>query len=114
MQDRSSVSLVAATFAAVGASACCVGPLLLVTAGLGGAWLGALHALYPYRWAFIGIALSALGFAGWQIFRSAQMCEPGQACADPAVVRRRKALFGIVTGLVALGAASPYLVAYLA
>ncbi len=33
-------SLVAASLAAVGASLCCVGPLVLLMLGVGGAWKG--------------------------------------------------------------------------
>jgi mercuric ion transport protein len=42
-------SLVAGILAALGASACCVGPLLLLTLGIGGAWVGRLTVLEPYR-----------------------------------------------------------------
>ena len=45
-------SLVAAILAAIGASVCCVGPLVLLALGIGGAWIGNLAALEPYRPAF--------------------------------------------------------------
>jgi mercuric ion transport protein len=35
--------------AAVLASSCCIGPLLLVTLGVSGAWIGNLTALVPSR-----------------------------------------------------------------
>ena len=60
-------SLLTGGIAAVFASACCVGPLVLVGTGLGGAWLAYLTVFEPYRWIFIGIASAALAFAGWKI-----------------------------------------------
>ena len=51
------------------ASVCCVGPLILVSVGLGGAWVSTLTAFYPYRWIFLDIAVLALLFAWWKIYR---------------------------------------------
>ena len=42
-------SLVAGVLAAIGASVCCVGPLVLLTLGIGGAWIANLTALEPTR-----------------------------------------------------------------
>ena len=56
-------SLVAGSLAAIGASVCCVGPLVLLALGIGGAWIGNLTALQPYRPLFIGLTLLFLGLA---------------------------------------------------
>src|SRR5260221_14704717 len=69
--------------AAILASTCCLGPLVLVALGLSGAWIGNLTLLEPYRPLFIGCALVALFFAGRRIFRPAQGCEPGELSAPP-------------------------------
>ena len=58
--------------AAVLASICCVGPLVLVSIGISGAWIGNLTVFEPYRPIFIGAALVALFFAYRRIFRPAQ------------------------------------------
>src|SRR5438552_11191730 len=50
--------------AAILASTCCFGPLVLVAVGLSGAWIGNLTRLEPYRPFFIAAALVALFFAG--------------------------------------------------
>ncbi len=42
-------SLLAGGVAALLASACCLGPLVLVVLGFSGAWIGNLTALEPYR-----------------------------------------------------------------
>lgn len=95
--------------AAVLASACCLGPLVLVLLGVGGAWIGNLTALAPYRPWFISAALIALFFAWRGIFRSAANCEPGQACAASRVRSAYKFLFCVVLGLVAIALVFPYL-----
>ncbi len=41
--------LAGAVAAAIGASACCLGPLLLPALGVGGAWIGNLKAMERYR-----------------------------------------------------------------
>lgn len=42
-------SLIAGVLAAIGASVCCVGPLMLLALGIGGSWVGSLTAMEPYR-----------------------------------------------------------------
>jgi len=101
--------LFAGGLAAVLASSCCLGPLILVTLGFSGAWIGSLAALEPYRPWFIASAVIALFFAGRRIFRPAAACIPGDVCALPAIRRTYKVLFGIVTALVAVAFAYPYL-----
>lgn len=103
MQDRSNISLAASVAASLGASMCCVLPLVLVMAGLGGSWLATLKILEPFRPIFVAAAVVALFFAYRGIFRTAAVCEPGQACANPQVLRRRKWIFwGVATLVVGL------------
>ena len=53
-------ALAAGGLAAILASACCLGPLILVLLGFSGAWIANLAVLEPYRPIFIGAALMAL------------------------------------------------------
>lgn len=101
-------ALVAGGLAALLASTCCLGPLVLITLGVSGAWIGNLTALEPYRPIFIGAALVALFFAWRRIFRSAQACQPGEVCAAPRT--QRIYLFWVVVALVAVALAFPYIV----
>lgn len=94
--------------AAVLASTCCLGPLILVALGFSGAWIGNLARLEPYRPWFIGAALVALFFAGRRIFRKAEACAPGEVCALPQTRRTYKLIFGIVSVLVIVALAFPY------
>lgn len=94
--------------AAVLASTCCLGPLVLVLLGFSGAWIGNLAALERYRPWFLAFTMLALAFAGWRIFRAASSCVPGTACADPKLQRLQKILFGVVCGLAVVAFAFPY------
>lgn len=101
-------SLAAGGVAAILASTCCLGPLVLVALGFSGAWIGNLTALEPYRPLFIGSALLALFFAGRRIFRAARVCQPGEACVVSRARLTYKVLFWIVFALVLVAVAFPY------
>ncbi|MDH1932687.1 mercuric transporter MerT family protein [Pseudomonas sp. GD03696] len=63
MQITEKGSLIASSLAAIGASVCCVGPLVLLALGVGGTWVGALTVMEPLRSLFIGLTLLFLGLA---------------------------------------------------
>ena len=95
--------------AAILASICCLGPLVLVAIGVSGAWIGNLTVLEPYRPIFIGAALVALFFAYRRIFRPAQACEPEEVCAVPQIKTAQKIMFFIVAALTGIALAFPYI-----
>lgn len=101
-------ALAAGGIAAILASACCLGPLVLLALGFGGAWIGNLTKLEPYRPVFIGTALLALYFAYRRIYRPATECEPGEVCAIPQVRTTYKLIFWIVAVLVLVALGFPY------
>ncbi len=98
--------------AAILASTCCLGPLVLISLGFSGAWIGNLTVLEPYRPIFIGAALLALLFAGRRIFRPVQACKPGEACAVPQARTAYKTAFGSVATLILLTIGFPYFLPY--
>ena len=102
-------ALFASALAAIAASACCIGPLVLVSLGLGGAWLAELRVLEPYRLWFAGAAVVALAMAYPRIFRRAQACRPGEVCATPKVNAVYRVLFGFVAAVVAIDIVSPWI-----
>jgi mercuric ion transport protein len=102
-------ALVAGGIAAVLASTCCLGPLVLVMLGVSGAWISNLTVLEPYRPVLIGLALVALFFAYRRIFRPAQACRPGEVCAVPQVKATYKMIFWGVSALVVIALAFPYI-----
>jgi mercuric ion transport protein len=101
-------ALVTGGLAAVVASACCLGPLVLVTLGISGAWISNLAVLEPYRPIFIGAALIAMFFAYRRIFRPAQACKPGDVCATGRVKTSYKVLFWVVAALVLVALGFPF------
>lgn len=111
MSERKSKSnpLVAGGVAAVLASACCLGPLVLVSVGVGGAWIASLQALEPYRPAFLGVALTSLFFAWRRIYRPETECKPGEICALPQIKHIYKIIFWVVAALALVALTFPYL-----
>jgi mercuric ion transport protein len=87
--DRKAGSLIAfAVLASLLASTCCVLPLVLVLAGITGAWMVQLTALKPLTPFAIALTLGALGWAAWLLFRPAAAC----AVDDPACATTRPAM----------------------
>lgn len=104
------VGLIGGVLAAIGASVCCLGPLVLVSIGVGGAWVSNLTLLTPYRWVFILAALGFMGFAWHKIYRApaAAQCESGTLCAIPQTYRVYRVMFWVVSVLVLLAFGYPY------
>lgn len=107
-------SLAAGALAAIGASVCCVGPLVLLLLGISGAWASSLLAFEPYRPFFIGLAIVFLGLAFRKLYLAPQVCASDAACTDPLVLKRQRLIFWIVTGLMlcllALPLAAPFFI----
>ncbi|WP_181298400.1 mercuric ion transporter MerT [Pseudomonas sp. Q2-TVG4-2] len=101
-------ALITGGLAAIVASACCLGPLILITLGISGAWISNLAILEPYRPIFIGGALIAMFFAYRRIFRPTQACSPGEVCAVPQIRTTYKLLFWLVAFLVVVALGFPY------
>ena len=105
-------SMVAAALAAVGASACCAGPLILLSLGIGGAWIGNLTSLEPYRPIFVALVAVFMVMAWRRLYRE-PTCAPGDVCAIPEVAARQRTIFWVVLAMVCLMAASPWLLPFI-
>jgi mercuric ion transport protein len=90
-------ALIAGGLAGIGASLCCVGPLVLVLAGVGGAWVSILTDFEPYRPLFVGLTLLFLGLAFYRLYLRAKACAPGAQCADERALTRQRAMFLLVS-----------------
>lgn len=108
-KGKGRAALAAGGLAAILASACCLGPLVLLSLGISGAWIGNLTALQPYQPLFIGLALLALFFAGRRIFRPVAACKPGEVCAAPRLRTTYKLMFWAVVALVVVGLVFPWI-----
>jgi len=110
--DAARTKLVAAggILGAIGASACCIVPLVLFSLGVGGVWIGRLTALSPYQPVFIALTFGFLGYGYWLVYRKpAAACADGAACARPLPNRVVKAALWAATALVVLALAWPWL-----
>jgi mercuric ion transport protein len=107
-----SASITAGAVSALGASACCVLPLALVSFGLGGAWVAQLRELERFYLVFVAIAVAAFGFAFYRLYLRPAPCAPETACS-PAVRRRQR--IGFWTTLIVAKALvlSPFYAPYL-
>ena len=85
-------ALAAGLAAAIGASACCVLPLVLVSIGIGGAWISTLTALEPVRPLFI-LATAACFVVAYRRLYRPPASSPGEICPVSPLQRRQRALF---------------------
>jgi mercuric ion transport protein len=106
--QRGNGFLIAGILSAIGASICCLGPLVLLALGVSGAWIGSLTALEPYRPIFIGLTLLFLAGAFYRLYLVRPACSPESACADPGTLKRQRLGFWILTVLVLGIIAAPW------
>jgi len=91
------------------ASSCCIVPLVLISLGVSGAWIGQLSALEPFKPYFLGITIILLGAGFWNAyFKKSELCEDEAYCARPSANRLTKAALRIASILVLLAATIDY------
>lgn len=94
---------------AIGASSCCILPLVLFSAGISGAWIGNLTALAPYQPVFVAMTLGFLVAGFYLVYvRPKRACAAGETCARPLPNRIVKTSLWVATVLVAAALAFPY------
>ena len=113
-KPHSKRGLTGAIIAAIAASICCVGPLVLLALGVGGAWVGSLTALEPFRPYFMGVTFLFLAYAFYRIYRKpkAEECAPGSYCANPKSDKINKISLWSVTVLILVLFSVPYIAGY--
>jgi mercuric transport protein len=102
-------SLSAALTAAGLSAACCTLPLALVSLGVGGAWMGSLTALAPYRWIFVTLAVGALAYAGYNEWRLQR--QPDCECKTVFSSTSRRMMLGLGAFAVLTVIVSPLIIA---
>jgi mercuric ion transport protein len=104
-QSRSRLLAAGGIFGALIASSCCIAPLVLVTLGVSGAWIGNLTALEPYKPYFLTATALLLAAGFWHVyFKPRKVCEDGSYCARPASSRITRSVLWIATVLALLSA----------
>ena len=109
--NTSSLFTIAGIAAAIGASACCILPLVLFAFGISGAWIGNLVALEPCKPYFIAAAILFLGFGFYKVYSKpkAEACEEGTFCARPNSDRINKISLWLAAILVTLAILWPHI-----
>jgi len=97
--------LVAAMVAGGLASACCIGPLIVVFLGLGSA--SAFIAMTPYRPIFAVMTLALIAWAGWQHWQGRKVCI-AKGCPP-----KKPVLLWVLGGIAIFLLISPALLPYL-
>jgi mercuric ion transport protein len=84
------------------ASTCCVLPLVLVLAGITGAWISSLAALRPLTPVFYILSIGTVSWAAYLIFRPANSCSVGDGSACSENTPFVKWAFAVSAFLIAL------------
>lgn len=93
---------IGAVLAAIGASLCCVGPLLLISLGIGGAWISAFTSMETVRPYFIILTLIFIGLGYRKLYLIPDSCAEGEACATSEVKHKQRMIFWIGSALILL------------
>src|SRR5215469_11186234 len=100
--------LAGGVLAGIGASACCVGPLLLLSLGISGAWIGHLTALEHFRPLFVVLTAVFLGLAFWRLYVKPQRCSAADDCTAGRARTVQRILFWILAPITLTLVASPW------
>lgn len=96
-------------FGALAASSCCIVPLILFSLGIGGAWIGNLTALAPYKPLFVAGTTGVLGYGFYLVYwKPRRACAEDAACARPIPSRIVQIALWFATVLVAAAFAFDY------
>ena len=96
--------------AALGATSCCILPLVLFSLGVSGAWIGNLTALSSYHPIFVAAAIGFLAVGYWRVYRRpAEACADGSACARPRSGQIAKTGLWVASVLVLAAVTFPYI-----
>lgn len=108
---KTKVMIGGGAMAGIVASACCVGPLILTIMGVSGA--AALSKLEFLRIPLIAVVTLLFAYAGWQLYRKKNTCEPDSLCADPK--KTKLMTMGYWVGLIVAfaGITSQYWIVYI-
>lgn len=104
---KTPTTLAAGILSAIGATACCFGPLLVVTLGVGGAWAARMKTLEPLQPVFVALTVAFMGFAFHRLYIRPRSCEPGEGCEVPQVLSGQRLAFWIAALAILLMATFP-------
>ncbi len=103
---------VGAVLAAIGASACCIGPLVLLSLGIGGAWMTTLTSMEAVRPIFLIATLVCIGLGFRKLYLVPDNCETGEACASASVKHNQRNIFWVGSVILLALLAFPWYAPY--
>ena len=110
--EKQSWTNIGAVLAAIGASVCCVGPLLLLSLGIGGAWISSLTAFESVRPIFIILTLVFIGLSYRKLYLAPNNCEEDETCARANNQKHQQLKFWIGSILILFLLAFPWYAPY--
>ncbi len=110
LENKSGWMVGGGVLAALMASVCCIGPLILTLLGVSGA--AVLARLEFLRIPMILLVAALFAVAGISLFRKRGSCEPGSLCADPKRFRRMVIAYWLGLALAALAITSTEWIAW--
>jgi len=107
---RQRLVAVGSILGALAASSCCIVPLILFSLGIGGAWIGNLTALAPYKPIFVAGTAGVLAYGFYLVhWKPRRACAEGTACARPIPNPLVQLALWIATALVIAAFAFDYI-----
>jgi mercuric ion transport protein len=108
--ERQRLVAIGSILGALAASSCCIVPLVLFSLGIGGAWIGTLTALAPYKPLFVAGTAGILGYGFYLVYwNSRRACAGDAACARPIPSRLVQIALWTATVLVTAAFAFDYI-----
>ena len=109
MEPNEKYLAVGGVLGAIAASSCCVLPLVLVSLGATGTWIGGLSVMAPYKPFVVAGTVALLSYGYYLVYRPQRTCAPDEVCARPLPSRFVKLALWAATVLVVVAASFDYL-----
>ncbi len=109
---KENVAVGGAVLTALGASLCCIGPILVLTFGVSA--FGAATVFASARPYLLAAAVLALAFGFYRLYFRREACAPGEACAARPASRAARLSLWFASAAVLIFVLSPYYVGTLA
>jgi len=95
---------------ALAMTSCCILPLVLISLGVTGVFIGRLSMLYQYHWYFLAFAAATLAYGFWKAYRpvSAASCADG-TCARPINRTVMRAVLWLALAIVVVAVSFQYI-----
>jgi mercuric ion transport protein len=102
-ERQGNIAAIGGMLGAVLVSSCCLGPLVLVTLGASGAWIGNLTALSAYQPVFATAAFVLLVIGFWGVYGSQRRaCNQTAPCKTPVSRKIVRTILWVATLLLLL------------